>query len=60
LRASGTGLFIPDQQHRYPLNVRLGGFQSPSGRYGEENSPCLCRELNSDSYPVAQPDAYAE
>ena len=35
-RASVTGSFIPDEQYRYPLNVRLGGFQSTSVRCGKE------------------------
>jgi hypothetical protein len=37
-----------DSPARYPLDRRLGGPQSRSGRYGEEKS-CLCQESNPGS-----------
>jgi hypothetical protein len=35
---SHLGRFSPENEHRYPLNARLGGPQSRSGRFGEEKS----------------------
>jgi len=39
-------LYSWGKNRRYPLNRKLGGSQSRSGRYGEERNPCLYRESN--------------
>jgi hypothetical protein len=36
-----------EKSPRYPLDTRMGGPQSRSGRGGEEKNPCPSRESNS-------------
>jgi hypothetical protein len=36
-----------EKSPQYPLNMRLGGPQSRSGRGGEEKNLCPFRELNA-------------
>jgi hypothetical protein len=41
------GRFIPKKQRRYPLNRRLGGPQSRSGRFGENKNLLSLPEFES-------------
>jgi len=38
----------PDMSSRRPLNWRLGGPKSRSGRFGEEKTFCPCQEMSFD------------
>jgi hypothetical protein len=49
-------LYPRGKSPRYPLDRRLGGPQSRSGRFGEENISWPYRDLNSDPW-VVQPVA---
>jgi hypothetical protein len=55
--ASLPGRFIPRvKSPLYPLDRRLGGPQSRSGRGGEGKNSQPCRESNTD-HPIVQPAA---
>jgi hypothetical protein len=41
--ASSSGRFIPEERTQFPLDRRLGGPLSRSGRRGEERDPALPR-----------------
>jgi len=45
LYVGGPGLFNPGKEHRYPLNKRLHGLQSRTGRLGEEKNSLVLVEL---------------
>ena len=42
--------FTPEKELRYPLNTRLGGPRSRSGRYGEHKNVCPYRDSNAESH----------
>jgi hypothetical protein len=41
--ASSSSHFTPKEQPQYPLQTRLGGFQSPSGYGSKEKNPATAR-----------------
>jgi hypothetical protein len=46
---------LPGKQPRYPLDRRLGGPQSWSGRGGEEKTSLTTGSRNPLAQPIAQP-----
>ena len=44
-----SGRFIPGKRPRYPLNRRLGGSQSRSGRFAEAKPTFSCQDANPES-----------
>jgi hypothetical protein len=46
--ASRSGRFTDGKNFLYPLDRRVGGTQSRSGRSGEENNLCPFRESNQN------------
>jgi hypothetical protein len=45
-------LYPQENSLRYPLDTRLGGAQSRSGRYGEKKNLSPCRESNLGRSPL--------
>ena len=46
--------FYQENNSWYPMNMRLGGPQIPSGKFRIEKKPCVCRESNHDFTAATQ------
>jgi hypothetical protein len=53
--ASRLGPFTPGKQHRYPLNRRLDGLQSRSGRIREEKKSVALTGIETPDRQDATP-----